>query len=1759
MKAIAGRAEIAEERIAVLSEMENRHSAVESLITKVEEFLDSASETPYRAGLESKLLQLKQDWQALKAKARKKKRRTGRLGSELESKKVLFAGALSELKSWLTEARDKAMGVTAARNIQELQEAVTVCADVKREFSDQRARFEDVLFKGRELISELDDEDEASKESVETQLEELKSQWEGFDEDLDKQEGLLQDAVKQFQKLESDFDEMHFQETYQEFKSWIENEETSPAMYSARADGLSLETMLEELKSKQHSINLREREIKVLVEKAARISNLDAAGKENIESKLLSLQTSYAELRSKVAEKLESLQGENDKIKEFEAEMQHCRNIVQEIESVVTSDIPSFTDIEKMEGYVQELKGKFQDALAQRSAIFQLGEKKDEVSSVLDAGEDYLEVVDKWKSLLARFSEKIAETERRIAEQKELNESFEEVSSWMDNVEKEMDSSFESDQAQEVKEIVGQAEKLKTLNTECASYGQFVESLRSKVEGSPSEPLEGHVDRLSSLEARVEAMHKRLAAKLGDVKHCVNDVSDVTERISSCKEWLLQKKELFIANEEGIQLGNIQQLEEKLVEFQILNQEASKVLHDIKQAKEKVGQGVGRVSTALEESLSKELDSLCDTLVGLHEESAAKIVELEKCLGEAKEFEQEVMRYETLLKEAGNVLRRSTDKPVSVGNLPAKLGELRDLQNELNERQAEFLNFLETKKDLDAQNGVQERLAKAKEDFENFTTEIPRVMNETEAKISEYMQCSKELEESLEWLNKVAVVIDSDVAYSLDDTNAEDQLAKLKELRPELESFQTKISAIAEKRQAVDVVEEDRESDLQEKLDSVRIKWEALREDACVKEMSLVTFVQAKDNYNACVSKCNDALEELKKSAEEENGYSAVPEKYNAQLERLRKQQEKSQELEEQIRTLEEAGDHVANTCDQLREPLREQLIKVKDDWQRVNTEALIKQEQLVAWISEVGSIREDVDLSLRQVKTIHDSLQSCKPDVSDIRAANDVLGRVKQSASELDEEKANLQNILEKGAVVLEKLDEADKPDLEESLRALQTAFNEAEEVSKERVRQAEEGINDVIEFDKESARCESLLTIYQAAAPVDVSCTVETLEDQMAKLKRLYGDMESRESHMTALHEKEAKLSRDDVTQTGRTSPDGKAAKLQGDWGKLKSSVGEKLRELQRLAQTKKDFEEEYETCLDGVHELEAAFHEKGGEEESVDLRIQRMQELCQRIKSYRNKLDLLTDRCDELPNVAYEQKDLDPRRKLSVVVKRWEELKDDALGKLNELEKERDETQNIAQEISKLQGWVQDVCAPFVNKDIPPAVQRDDLEKVLLLNTEFRSALETKFGSLNELLLRTRNVKCDGQNKETLLNNLRAVSRNLEDAKAKLSHNDNEIKSRLEEHASLVSDLDRIRYLLVEVKSAQGSETVEFDNENWIEEAITSQRIELAKLESCDLLIASVTGKTDKFAAGPSDPRETTIEQDLRALTADVHALKQQLSKETWQLETLREFDNECAELLTLYETLTVKIQAVDLKAIAEAANVTHTEEELAKCRGVEQHLSERDTDFEALIEKEAETMNFAPIDRKRELEARSGQLRVNRTALKELIDNRVEALRNLVVEQQTLEGWLKKAGILIKDASTQLRQNEAGLTLDVSQMSDRSQVIAALMNKLKEYHTYSETFQGSGKVTEVARMNSELIQLREQLVTAANELRQFKEQYEAFETEAAEVAAIFKQCAADRCSPGSLQEAQEELAKVKVNKLLRRFFSELFCSLCILDYN
>lgn len=57
---------------------------------------------------------------------------------------------------------------------------------------------------------------------------------------------------------------------------------------------------------------------------------------------------------------------------------------------------------------------------------------------VVNVIEDYVQVVDKWKILFVWFLEKIVEIECRIVLEKEFNESFDEVFSWVDSVEKEI-------------------------------------------------------------------------------------------------------------------------------------------------------------------------------------------------------------------------------------------------------------------------------------------------------------------------------------------------------------------------------------------------------------------------------------------------------------------------------------------------------------------------------------------------------------------------------------------------------------------------------------------------------------------------------------------------------------------------------------------------------------------------------------------------------------------------------------------------------------------------------------------------------------------------------------------------------------------------------------------------------------------------------------------------------------------------------------------------------------------------------------------------------------------------------------------------------------------------------------------------------------------------------------------------------------------------------------------------------------------------
>ena len=1629
-----------------------------------------------------------------------------------------FETELEAAKEWIERTKvEVAVAELPSSDIKLLEKQVAKLREILAECQSPSNVVNGLVMKGE---TALQNGVKTNKQTFESRLVELKNSVEEIAEKSRVTIEKLEETMQMVSRCEN---------SHAELKAWMETEEGSLEGVSVGGDVSSLEATLELFQAKLQQIELKEKEIKDLAEKVVKIPNTDTEGNQTVASQVIDLEMSCSELKRKVKDRLESLESDSVKVKEFETELQNCQKIVQEIENVVTNDVPFFANIECMESYVQELKSKFQKALAQRSVLFQLAEKKDQASFMADAERKHQETVDKWKTLLARFSAKIAEIERKLAEEKELSESLEEVSGWVENVERELALYWEP---QELTEVAAQIEKFKVLNNECASHEKCLRSLRSKVEDSKTNAVEGNKDRVNSLETRVSAMQKDLLSKLEDAEQCVSCVNEAKARISSSNEWLLKNKDLISSKDQFHQVGNVQELKEKLEMVHKFDQVASIMLNEISQARGQVGECVGKVSSTLGESLCKELSSLCDTLRSVDEDSRAIGAEMERHLTEARELENEITRYEVLLKEAVSEVHRLEGKSESIGAVKAKLGETRDLKNHINIHKDEFLSFVETRKDFAQETGVKKRIDKITEDFEKIIQEIPRMINDFESKINECMQCNEELESAMDWLNKAAEVLNSDEAFSMDSSSNEQQLAKVKELKVHLESFESKLSALQQNGNFLYFVGDDAVSDLRGKLDSVRTNWKLMCDDASQKESALVSFLEAQRNYKECVAECKKALEDSEEVSEEKAGYSAVPEKYVPQLERWQKQLENCQELEEKIRAMEQAGDHMASMCEALREPLREEVNKIKDDCKSLSTEAVMKKRQLETWISETGKVREEMDVSLSRVRQILDSFQSAELRATDMPTANVVLGQLKQLESDLEAEKQNVEIVLDKGEMVLAKIHDSEKNEWKEALRALQTTFDEAREESRKKVRHAEERINDIIEFDKESARCESLLTIYQAAVPVDVSCTVETLGDQLSKLRRLYSDVESRESQMTALHEREERLS-------GDGSLDGKVGKLQEDWGKLKASLGEKLHDLERVSQTKETFEGDFNTCLGGVQELERALHESRGLEGPVDERIQTMNEMCATIKAYRDKLDQLTNLCQELPITAYEENDLDPRKRVSDVVKRWEELHKEALERMSELEGQKREMQHLVEEISSLQNWVQDVCTPHVNEPTPSFVKQKELEKALLDNTEFGSLLSAKCEWLSNLLPQTNKVSGDAQAREVLLKNLREISRSLEDAKIKTARKDSEIKSRLQQSASLTSDINRVKVLLEEAESSQSSEAVDFEDDCWIEDRIDSLRFELAKMESCEQLLASVSRQIDEYRAKERDAGQPAIARDVEELSTRVHTQREQLVQQISQLEELNDFASACSALLTFYESLRDKILVVDVDSIAQEADVVFTEGELAKCRAIDQSFSDKDGEFKALSEKELETLPFAPDDKKRQLEERCRQVHEKRNTLRELIHDRLENLRNLVAEQQTLEGWLKKAGLTIKEAGTILDEDKPTSTFDESWMLAQSQALEESITKLEDYITYSEGFRDSSRADKVQETNVELLELKKQLVSVQKELQQFQEEHEAFQTEATERRRFLDRCAAERCAPGSLQEAQEKLADVEVN--------------------
>ena len=1709
-------AEVVQAKAAIIS----AESSLQLVLAKGEELL-SHLKTNEQSSLEVEINHLKSHWDYTKETVEE---RVGSLESSIETKKV-FDQEFKACIEWIETARKELADTELiASDVLSLEEHLAKLHKIQTECTTSDGLVNEVLRKGENALEAAD---QAGQQTVQSQIYELRNS----------ASVLLEQSRAEIGRFELRLVEsLDFQTALDKLRSWIKEKTMLVETWDEPADVKLLDNNLSALETQLEIIESRKLEVEEMTEKGRKLASYPTiTGVNPVESQLSDLKMAYEQLNKTVVDRVEVLRDKTDEVRRLETGVRRCKDAINDVEDALGSEPPSFSNTEEMEVYVQELKAKFEDAVYQSSSIFQFEENGRRVLSA-EANNEYDELVDKWKTSLAVFSERIAETERKIAEQKELNESFEEVSSWVESTEREMSEMLEP--TQELEEIVKQAEKLKALNSECLSYEQFVGSLRNKMQESRVEEYQG--EKLGFLEAKMEEMHNSITAKLGDVEHCVCDVSDVSAQISSCKEWLLQTKEL-IEDEDIFGWANVQKLEEKLLKCQRLNYEVSLVLQDIEQVSCKVGQGIGKVSSALERSLSSELSSLCKTLSGLHHESAVKAADLEQRLSEVREFEDDLNQYEKFLVEADEALSKTKRSNRGLKNLAEELGQLKDLQFEVAEKQKDFGEFVQKTEGFftgRTESLFQDRLAIAAETFQNLFADLDVVVGETEAKIKEYLDCRKKLEDSLEWLTEIASIVDTDVEWSLEGNGAEQKLAKFKDLRPEIDLFDSTIASVEESITFMDRVGEPDRNDLRNKYASIKEKWELLSVNSRKKEKNLTQYLQAKEKYINCRKMCWETLDSVRKPLTMEYKYSAKRKNASSELEKLRLLQEKLREVEENIVQLERVSDELVDHCKEMREPVKQEVICIKEKWQKMNIDFNLRQEEYESWISNTGDIHNDVQLILEEVTAIHSSLQTYTLEGIDLPSVNDALTGLKSLKSTLESQRDRIENTLEKGRLAIEKLDDSEKSDLEGSLRTLETVFRDADNDSREMVVQAEKRINDIIELDKESARCQSLLTIYQAAAPSDVSCTVETLEGQMDKLRRLYGDMESRESHMATLQEKQARLTDSPAAvETGHPKSERTMGDLQGDWGKLKASVGGKLRELERLAQTKQAFENDYEKCLEGVKELEGCLHARGSAG-YLETRIKDIQDVCSRIRSFRNKLDLLADRCDGVPNVAYEQNRIDPKSKLKSLVKKWEELKEKALEKLNELEQEKQEIQSLTEKVSTLQRWMDDLVTPFAGRVIPAMIDRDGLDSALIASVEFRSELEKKSLTIKQLLDKVEAVKSDDQLRDTLLSDLQALSRNLQNVIQTVAEHDGEIKNRVDQHIKFLADIGRVRDLLEDIKNRQHLEPAEFSADSWTEEKLAFQRQELSRVESCDLFLASVAERIAQVAEKRSGESATSIEVDLGVLSGNMRSLRQLLSEDITQLETLYDFEKICTKTLKFFEIQTAKIQSVDLQTISDSVSVVSSENEFTRCRAVELELYNTSATFEASLAKSTEAVKCLPLYQREELDVRICEVKSKKRVFEELITERLHDLRELVAEHQTFEGWLKTSEVLMQDSKKLLSEQETSFTVDVSRLLVRSQALDALRDRLQEFIVYASTFQGSGKVSQVARLAEEMSGLKEQLLFASGELLAFKQKLLAFETESREARAVLERYAADIQAPGSMEEAQSALTVCKV---------------------
>ena len=1537
--------------------------------------------------------------------------------------------------------------------------------------------------------------------------------------------------------------QLQYQKTSTDLSSWLCKQRELVEETVADSQEVSPVEQLEKMKKIQSELVVCNKGVEDAFDAAEKLAkNLSSSEKEVIHSQLASLQKDYTELRDLAENKVQSLEDQAVAVKCFEDELEKCKGVIEKLEGLTVEEPVDFTKSADIEKHIREKKEKMEEFETEWEHFLQLREEKNVLSTIgnesvrVQAEKQFDEVMKKWDLLYKTLSQSLANSERSFIEEQQIEQNFQDVLSWLDNANKDVSSTLES--VSELSEMENRAEMLRNISSECSSYEDFVKSLQEKVQQSPccleSSYREERASELSSLESKVAVVQHLASVKLEEVQECVVAVNGVSHVISSCKNWLLDQRGLLTEEMPGIEDKDL--LETKISLLNHLEIEIGSKIGGVEHAKSSISKKLSKVSSSFKQSLDSELENVQDSFEGLRRTVSSKLAALENIFAERSDFEKQIDDYEMWCKttelKVHNVLSLSN----GTGGLEERLKELQELEKALNYKKDEYQLLCQNKNNCRLVEFFKDTLNTIAQKFTDLSV-IPEKLTEMKEKILKVNEQRKQLVQTIQLIQDAQKVISSETNWLSDDSLALEELQKIENLRTQMETLTPQVQSVLANKSLLDGVSGAEKYLLEDKFALLDRSWKEVNESVRTKEKQIKTFVEDKRVYNGRLLQCNEMIDRFEDMNSGETPFPGFVDKGHQNIEQQKSLISEIEAQRTSIDSLGEACERLLLHSDELRPTVMENLTKVKNDWKRASRSANTRENELESWAAELEDFQHQMKSCSEYVDDAARQLEANAPVSFDLPVASVSLVNLRNAKTNFASGQSDLQALVKKGEVILRKVEQESKSAIENSLNKLQQDCDNIFCELDSRIKIAEKLVSDIAEFDQELSHCESLITIYEAAVPKEMTCAVETLPGQIEKLTRLHRDMESRDDRLEALKDNGARI----VEQNGSTDeiPKTRAAQLCQKWDELKCKVSVRLKDLQEQARIKHEFDQGIQESFAEIAEVEPAMAFLSDRSTApLEDKIEDAEALCSKFDWYQGQLDQLAETCEKLPESVVENQAYSPKAKLSLLQKKLCESKEAALRKLRDLEQEKKEAETFDSEVAEVKVWLEKNSLTEGLLSLDTIAADGALSEIERLTDLF----DGKAVVIAQLVDKAKSLN-DGPKMKQTIDELNTLSTCIHGQQEQLKEKEKRIQKGISQRNQVYESVKTCRDTLHEIETALYSEEMSVLKPEWISEELSSSKSHLKVVASFDQVLSAASKCLEEVKHTIGGSSETVLEANLQSVSEECENVFAKLTAKVSELESIEELLKACEHTKNIFQSHLLDIREPTMQSVIEEADLSVTEDELALCRDLQPTLVEEEDAYNILDEQCTAFCNQSQSNRKEFLVKRMKEVRALKEELDATFSERFQALKTLVAEQQTLEGWLKSSDAALEEGR-QLGDKKVLPSDDEQKVNMHIQDLQSVITKLREYNSYSEVFHDTSRGAEVMSRCNEIAELVEKLGTIEEEqkrVRGLKIDYRVFDEQTGELEALFDKCEAVREQPFTPHEASTEAEKLKVRSL------------------